>query len=151
MTLLLWNHYSWFLSNLFLKIRWDVKKELPQKIIGSLKSLHENNVVHCGLHSRNILMKNRDPYFLYVIINPGLCRLRIDSISKKKKIYGSISYIPPEVLRGNYFIREGDIYSLGGIIDIKFDSNSFKRPTINELAFRNYIHNGFLDADDLEK
>ncbi|RHZ86645.1 hypothetical protein Glove_48g84 [Diversispora epigaea] len=81
-----------FLSNNFnnfLKFEWDSKIDVTFQIVESLCVLHENNLVHCDLHSGNILMKS---------------------------FYGSIPYIPPEVLRGNEFTKEGDIYSLGGIM-----------------------------------
>ena len=49
----------------------------------------------------------------------------IKSDNKSDNIYGSIPYIPPEVLRGNPFTKEGDIYSLGGIM---YEIATGKRP-----------------------
>ncbi|RHZ62270.1 hypothetical protein Glove_341g23 [Diversispora epigaea] len=107
-----------FLSDIFLDIRWWSKMDLLYQIIESLAILHENNLIHCDLHSRNISMKNREIYS--VIIDPGLCKLDNDLIlnsnNKNNNVYGSIPYIPPEVLRGNEFTKEGDIYSFGGIM-----------------------------------
>ncbi|RHZ49230.1 hypothetical protein Glove_527g14 [Diversispora epigaea] len=42
--------------------------------------------------------------------------LIINSYHKNNETYGSVPYIPPEVLRGNEFTIEGDIYSFGGIM-----------------------------------
>ncbi|RHZ48180.1 hypothetical protein Glove_557g1 [Diversispora epigaea] len=52
------------------------------------------------------------------LIDLGLCKLDdlILNSNKNNKISGSIPYVPPEVLRGNEFTREGDIYSFGGIM-----------------------------------
>ncbi|RHZ78859.1 hypothetical protein Glove_155g10 [Diversispora epigaea] len=56
--------------------------------------------------------------------------------NNKITIYGSIPYIPSEVLRGNEFTKKGDIYSFGGImyevVTDHFDG-PFERPTTNEL------------------
>ncbi|RHZ82333.1 hypothetical protein Glove_109g208 [Diversispora epigaea] len=111
-----------FLSDLFLKIEWKSKIKLLYQIILSLGFLHENNLVHCVLHSRNISVEGRklDPDSLDVIMDPGLCKLSDDltlnSDNKNNYVYGSIPYIPPEVLRGNEFTKKGDIYSFGGIM-----------------------------------
>ncbi|RHZ82488.1 hypothetical protein Glove_109g173 [Diversispora epigaea] len=109
-----------FLSDTFLKIGWEPKTELLYQIIESLYFSHENNLVHCDLHSRNILMKNSELDSLSIIIDPGLCKLfnglTLNSDNKNNHVYGSIPYLPPEVLRGNEFTKEGDIYSFGGIM-----------------------------------
>ncbi|RHZ58672.1 hypothetical protein Glove_372g84 [Diversispora epigaea] len=106
------------LFDFFLKIAWHTMIMLLDYVIDGLHALHENNLVHCNLHSRNILIKDRKS--LIASVDPGLFKLGNDLISnsdnKKNFVYGSIPYIPPEVLRGNEFTKEGDIYSFGGIM-----------------------------------
>ncbi|CAG8448444.1 10116_t:CDS:2 [Diversispora eburnea] len=46
------------LSDIFLKIGWLPKKRLLYQIIEGLNILHENNLVHGDLNSKNALMKN---------------------------------------------------------------------------------------------
>ncbi|RHZ60901.1 hypothetical protein Glove_350g38 [Diversispora epigaea] len=108
------------LSRFFLRIEWGPKIDMLHHIIEGLDALHENNLVHCDLHSRTTLLEMWDLSTLYVKIDPGLCKLANDLIlnsdNKSNNVYGSIPYIPPEVLRGNEFTKEGDIYSLGGIM-----------------------------------
>ncbi|RHZ82535.1 hypothetical protein Glove_109g225 [Diversispora epigaea] len=112
-------NYS-FLFDIFLEIGWKSKRDLLHQIIGSLIMFHEENLVHCDLHSRNISLKNSELDSLSILIDPGLCKLSNDltssSNSKNNNVFGSIPYIPPEVLRGKEFTKEGDIYSLGGIM-----------------------------------
>ncbi|RHZ86155.1 hypothetical protein Glove_54g3 [Diversispora epigaea] len=96
------------------------------KCIGISKNLSSQNYiivmelhVHRDLHSGNILTKNNTNSNAS-ITDLGLCSLANDLIlssdNKSNKIYGSIPYIPPEVLRGNEFTKKGDIYSFGGIM-----------------------------------
>ncbi|RHZ65765.1 hypothetical protein Glove_311g21 [Diversispora epigaea] len=75
---------------------------------------------HRDLHSGNILIRDIESYDA-TITDLGLCRFADDfdlikSDNKSNIIYGSIPYIPPEVLRGYEFTKKGDIYSFGGIM-----------------------------------
>ncbi|RHZ58607.1 hypothetical protein Glove_372g49 [Diversispora epigaea] len=108
------------LSNFFPKIEWDSKMVILHQVIEGLDALHENNLIHCDLHSRNTLMKSYEQGSFDVKLDSGLCKLDnyliLNSDNKKNNVYGSIPYIPPEVLRGNEFTKAGDIYSFGGIM-----------------------------------
>lgn len=103
-------------------LTWDDKIILLQKILKSLDDLHQNGIVHCELCSENVFVESDDPFSLIVIIYPGSCKLENDnnlisrSESENEYTYGSIPYIPPEVLRGYEFTKAGDIYSFGGIM-----------------------------------
>ncbi|RHZ84220.1 hypothetical protein Glove_84g124 [Diversispora epigaea] len=72
----------------------------------------------------------------------GICKLENDLISnynnKNNEIYGSIPYIPPEVLRGNEFTTKGDIYSFGGIM---YEIVTAQRP------FADQAHDTYLMID----
>ncbi|RHZ71335.1 hypothetical protein Glove_259g34 [Diversispora epigaea] len=103
-----------YLSNWSLDTLWTLKLDLLHEIIQGLNALHENNFVHCDLKGENISMKGiHELYPLDIFIDPVLYEL---SDNKNNNVYGSIPYIPPEVLRGNEFTEEGDIYSFGGIM-----------------------------------
>ncbi|RHZ82482.1 hypothetical protein Glove_109g166 [Diversispora epigaea] len=82
----------------------ESKTEWLRQIIESLHVIHENNLVHCDLHSRNVSMKGHkpDPDSSYVIIDTGLCKLSNDltySDNKNNNFYGSIPYISPNLQR----------------------------------------------------
>ncbi|KAG9292731.1 hypothetical protein G9A89_008319 [Geosiphon pyriformis] len=81
-------------------------------------------MVHCDLHSGNILQLNDGDVNIGDL---GLCRqvnneatTTIDTTTgkatKEKKIYGVIPYIPPEVLIGEKFTSAGDIYSFAMLL-----------------------------------
>ena len=61
----------------------------------SLKDIHEKDIIHCDLHSGNILVQGCACF----ITDLGLCGPVDDESSNK--IYGITSYIAPEVLRRN--------------------------------------------------
>ncbi|RHZ79782.1 hypothetical protein Glove_141g29 [Diversispora epigaea] len=110
-----------FLAIDFGELEWNTKIDILASIAWDLEKLHEKNFVNCDLHGRNILVNhNFHFYFSEMGMNLDLCKLENDSIlnpdDKNDIVYGSIPYLPPEVLRGNDFTREGDIYSFGGIM-----------------------------------
>ena len=78
-------------SNLTLKDRITMFYYLCDK----LNDIHEKDLIHCDLHSGNILVQGGSCY----ITDLGLCGPVDDESSNK--IYGIISYIAPELLRGN--------------------------------------------------
>ena len=73
----------------------------------SLYHIHEKDLIHCDLHSGNILMEGS----ACLITDLGLCG-PVDEESSNK-IYGIVSYIAPEVLQGKKNTKESDVYSVG--------------------------------------
>jgi len=91
-------------SNLTLKDRISMFYDL----CGSLYFIHEKDLIHCDLHSGNILVHGGACF----ITDLGLCGPVDDESSNK--IYGITSYIAPEVLRRNKKnTKESDVYSIG--------------------------------------
>ncbi|RHZ84477.1 hypothetical protein Glove_81g69 [Diversispora epigaea] len=105
-----------FVTKSFLNLDWKSKINLLYNIAIGLDYLHIKNLVHRDLHSGNILVKRYS--YNASISDLGLCSLENDLIlkSNNNNVYGSIPYIPPEVLRGNIFTKNGDIYSFGIIM-----------------------------------
>ncbi|RHZ83915.1 hypothetical protein Glove_86g58 [Diversispora epigaea] len=126
-----------FLTKTFWELGWQSKIEILFSTAYCLENLNEQNLVHCDLHSGNIWLES-DSIFLDL----GLCILENDVILntniKNNKIYGSIPYIPPEVLRGNEFIRASNIYSFGGIM---YEIVTAQRP------FADQAHDTYLMID----
>src|ERR1043166_10346982 len=81
----------------------------------ALKTIHVHELIHKDLHPGNIFI---DPTFAY-IGDFGFCMPsnEILSNSTKKKVYGVMPYMAPEILRGNPHTLASDIYSLGVIIN----------------------------------
>ena len=77
-------------SNLTLKDRITIFEYL----CSALNDIHEKDLIHCDLHSGNILLQGGACY----ITDLGLCG-PVDEKSSNK-IYGIVSYIAPELFRG---------------------------------------------------
>jgi len=76
-----------------------------------LSQIHANAILHYDLHSGNILV-GRDEDIGVLISDLGLSGPANKTL-RDGKIYGVLSYIAPEVLRGNAYTDKADIYSLG--------------------------------------
>ncbi len=90
-------------SKLTLKNRTAILKGLCE----SLYWIHEKDLIHCDLHSGNMLIQGGGCY----ITDLGLCGPVDDESSGK--IYGIIPYIAPEILQGGKNTKQSDVYSIG--------------------------------------
>src|SRR6266511_3114058 len=90
----------------------------------SLLDIHRKYLIHCDLHSGNILVQG-DVCF---VTDVGLCGPVDDESSNK--IYGIISYIAPEVLQGKKKTKESDVYSIGMLMWEIFAGN----PPFDDIA-----------------
>ncbi|CAG8458759.1 3554_t:CDS:2 [Diversispora eburnea] len=91
------------LSDFFLKLGWDQKIFLLRKIIRGLNILHENDFIHCDLHSKNILMTYCDLDDLdssYVLIDPEFLdaddNREIMNKSREQKLLRSLHIFHPQ-------------------------------------------------------
>ena len=91
--------------NLTLKDRITIFRYLCD----ALDDIHSKDLIHCDLHSGNILLQGGNCY----ITDLGLCGPVGEESSNK--VYGIVSYVAPELLRGNNMknTKESDIYSVG--------------------------------------
>src|SRR5215213_6487342 len=118
-------------SNLTLKDRITIFDYLCD----ALDDMHEKDLIHCDLHSGNILLHGGNCY----ITDLGLCG-PVDEKSSNK-VYGIISYLAPELLRGTNNTKntkETDIYSIGMLMWEIFAGHS---------PFDNRAHNYHLIFD----
>ena len=107
-------------SKLTLKDRITILKYL----CSSLYDIHKKDLIHCDLHSGNMLMQAG----VCRITDLGLCGPVDDESSDK--IYGIIPYIAPEVLQGGKNTKESDVYSIGMLMWEIFAGH----PPFNDIA-----------------
>ena len=92
---------------------WDDTKKLINiyGIASGMKYLHSLNIIHCDLNPYNIF---EDEHFFPNICNFGLSK-RIQSNSDNNspidRAYGTLMYVPQEVLEEYYYSKAGDVYS----------------------------------------
>ncbi|KAG9295336.1 hypothetical protein G9A89_013365 [Geosiphon pyriformis] len=105
-----------YLSTNFHSTNWKFKLSIAWNITCRLDNIHSSGMVHCDLHSGNILQLNQE---LVNIGDLGLSQPvnhEATTTEEKEGIFGVIPYIPPEVLRGEKFTSAGDIYSFSMLL-----------------------------------
>ncbi|GBC18965.2 kinase-like domain-containing protein [Rhizophagus irregularis DAOM 181602=DAOM 197198] len=123
-----------YLNNSFNSMKWDEKMDILRHIASGLDDIHKKGLIHHDLHCGNIL-KGRN--FTY-ITDLGLYQPANVKYSQgdHKKVYGVLPYVAPEVLRGDEYTQESDIYAFGIIADLEINKQIEKVNEFNEKLIR---------------
>ncbi|RHZ62084.1 hypothetical protein Glove_344g41 [Diversispora epigaea] len=104
-----------YLKTNFNNINWSMKLGYLKELAHDFENIHKLNIIHHDFHPGNILSYNfQDPY-LY-ISDFGLSKLigQNPKNPKKRKLFGVLPYIAPEVLSGEEeYTKAADVYSFG--------------------------------------
>jgi len=95
-----------------------MKLECLKDIAFSLREIHNVGLVHCDLHSGNIvLLGDAADTITPLICDLGLSRL-VNSQESNSTIQGILPFIAPEVFHTCNFTQKSDIYSFGIIMHL---------------------------------
>ncbi|RIB26995.1 kinase-like domain-containing protein [Gigaspora rosea] len=102
-----------YLRTNFSELQWIDKLHMAKEIALGLLYLHDNNIIHRDLHSKNILIHQRQPK----ITDFGLSK-QINEISSNSNAHGMPAYVEPQCLVNDKYKRnmKSDVYSLGVIL-----------------------------------
>ncbi|PKC14591.1 kinase-like protein [Rhizophagus irregularis] len=102
-----------YLKDNFKKLTWEDKKRLAFQIADGLNYLHNENVLHRDLHSKNIVIHENNAK----IIDFGISKIQNQS-SAYIGNFGNIVYVEPKRILDSKFpyTKSSDIYSFGVLI-----------------------------------
>jgi serine/threonine protein kinase len=99
---------------------WKGRYWVLNRVALGLDYAHYHNIIHCDIHSGNILSKSWSDVqtdVSTVISDFGLSRNIINqSANPSNGSYGIIPYMAPELLRGQAHSKASDVYALGMIM-----------------------------------
>ncbi|KAF0554949.1 kinase-like protein [Gigaspora margarita] len=105
-----------YLKTNFTRLQWTDKLRIAKEIALGLSFLHDNNIIHRDLHSKNILIHKKKPK----IADFGLSKLINEktSMTSSSDCYGMLAYIEPQCFIIPKYRRDmkSDVYSFGVIL-----------------------------------
>ena len=113
---------------------WDECVSILHNAAYGLSNAHEKGIIHCDLHSGNVLLYED----FSRIADFGLSKVANRSAGLQKGSYGVIPYMAPELFRGQPHSKATDVYAFGIIM---WEVSS------GELAFSDRDHNIHLMLD----
>src|SRR6266496_1728476 len=122
-----------YLKHNFSKLTWDDKIKLAYQITEGIKYLHDEDILHQRLHSKNIVIHKKEAKIMLDIMRSTETDCLDDS--------EMISYIDPKLLENHSYEydKKSDIYSLG----VLMWELSSGYPPKNENILKNHIIDGY--------
>ncbi|CAB4440453.1 unnamed protein product [Rhizophagus irregularis] len=113
-----------YLKKEFNKLTWNSKYDLAYQLACGVSFLHEEEIVHCGLHSGNVLVHQNK----IKLADFGLSK-KMEAISKSQS-KSVIPFIDPQsIIKQQYTLNEkSDVYSIGVLL---WEISSGQKPFSN--------------------
>jgi len=93
----------------------NIARNLVSDMIKAIAHLHDNNIAHCDLKSRNLLLSSNDNDSSVILADFGFAT-RVYSPNSLKKQCGTPYFVAPEILLRNGYDTQSDMWSVGIII-----------------------------------
>ncbi|RGB41493.1 kinase-like domain-containing protein [Rhizophagus diaphanus] len=126
-----------YLKDNFNKLDWNLKLQFAIQIADAVLCIHQNDIIHCDLHSDNILIHQNT----IKLADFGFSR-RLAEVSTQKDILGIVPYIDPQHFQeqtnnnnnGYHYKpnKKSDVYSVGVLL---WEISSGQKPFISYDKF----------------
>jgi serine/threonine protein kinase len=93
----------------------NIARNLVSDMIKAIAHLHENNIAHCDLKSRNLLLSSNNDDSSVILADFGFAA-RVYSPKSLTKQCGTPYFVAPEILLQNGYDTQSDMWSVGIII-----------------------------------
>jgi serine/threonine protein kinase len=94
-------------------LTWEAIISMLSGISYGLYNIHNQNYHHKDFHSGNILNEIYEDNSIFPVISDFGLSCPANRSSADKALYGVLSFVAPEVLRGEEFTKAADIYGFG--------------------------------------
>ena len=93
----------------------NIARNLCSNMIKAIAHLHENNIAHCDLKSRNLLLRSNEDATSVILADFGFAA-KVYSPNSLTRQCGTPYFVAPEILLRNGYDTKSDMWSVGVII-----------------------------------
>ena len=93
----------------------ECARDLVYQLLRGVSYLHENNIAHCDLKPRNLLLKDKEDDTSVVLADFGFAT-RVFAPRSIKKQCGTPYFVAPEIILGEGYDTKADMWSVGVIV-----------------------------------
>ncbi|CAG8741858.1 3873_t:CDS:2, partial [Racocetra persica] len=112
------------------KISWSELIQIAKEITLGLEHLHNNEIIHRDLHSKNILMNDGKA----LIADFGISKQLNDTTESSSNSTGIVAYADPRYLKEEIIANTPSDYA--HIIEKCWSSDTDQRPTLNQILIK---------------
>lgn len=96
---------------------WPILCRMLKQTLSALGALHARGILHLDVKMSNLLLHRSGPHISVWLADLGVARALFDE-SEENRIFGTVSYMPAERLRGHYHLwgPSADLFSLGVMV-----------------------------------
>lgn len=115
-------------------VYWKETVHFSRQICKALVHAHERGIIHRDIKPQNIMLLKDGTI---KVADFGIAALENEALENREQTYGSIHYIAPEQVRGEYPDSRSDIYSLGIVMyEMLTGTLPYTGDTIGEIAVK---------------
>lgn len=120
-----------------------------KNICKGVKFIHDHNKIHRDLNLKNILIKDGVAKLCDFGISLVFDQTMIE-VTNKTKMFGTLKFLPPEVLNGAKYNQSCDVWALGVILHFMLTNGKFivKGDMKNKNEIKTKIINHALEIDE---
>ncbi len=97
------------------KYNEEMARDLCSKLLKAVAYCHENNIAHCDLKHKNLLLKKKDDDSSVMIADFGFAS-QVFAPKSLTNHCGTPFFVAPEMIRRDAYDESADMWSLGVII-----------------------------------
>lgn len=97
-------------------------RNLCQKMLDSMQFIHENNVAHCDMKPKNLLLRSEEDDSFIKLADFGFAT-RVYGPNSLTKQCGTPFFVAPEILMRTPYDQQADMWSVGVIIYLLLSGN----------------------------
>jgi len=123
-------------------------REISKNLFTTIQSIHQRNIVHRDLKFENILLKDKNDDTQIMLCDFG-CAIALPENGGLRTLCGTPAYTAPEIVLGQEYGKEVDMWSLGCIIySLLSGSLPFGSDDVDEYALYERACNADYDFDE---